>query len=112
MISDESSPILNRSLSLDSISPLSTVVAPSISQQTSSLSLNNVAEIKDIESVATKDRMINSDFKKYDEPEAVMVEVEDDIEETASPLVTAHSLFQRHTPVYKYAEASCNDYWY
>jgi len=38
------------------------------------------------------------------------VEVEEHIHDTASPLVTAHSLVEQQTPIYKYEEVQCNDY--
>jgi len=76
-----------------------------ISQQASSLSLNDVNEFKE-DCVDSTDH----EFKKYDEPEAVMVEVEEHIHDTASPLVTAHTLVEQQTPIYKYEEVQCNDY--
>ncbi|XP_032592946.1 uncharacterized protein LOC6563949 isoform X2 [Drosophila grimshawi] len=102
----EHSPTLSRSLSLDSVAPSVNQVQV-ISQQASSLSLNDVNELKDME-----DCMDSTDheYKKYEEPEAVMVEVEELIHDTASPLVTAHTLVEQQTPIYKYEEVQCNDY--
>lgn len=84
-----------------------------ISQQASSLSLNDVNELKEMEGVvsSTDGLAMDSDYKKYDEPEAVMVEVEDHIVETASPLVMAHAMGKKQRPVYKYEEKACKDYW-
>lgn len=78
-----------------------------ISQQASSLSLNDVNELKEMEECGNS---VERQFKKYDEPEAVMVEVEEHIHDTASPLVTAHTLVEQQTPIYKYEEVQCNDY--
>ncbi|XP_017036930.1 uncharacterized protein [Drosophila kikkawai] len=103
----EHSPTLSRSLSLDSVSP-NCQPLPAISQQASSLSLNDVNDLKEIEDSA--DALTDHEFKKYDEPEAVMVEVEEHIHDTASPLVTAHTLVEQQTPIYKYEEVQCNDY--
>ncbi|KAH8276833.1 hypothetical protein KR026_001492 [Drosophila bipectinata] len=103
----EHSPTLSRSLSLDSVSP-NCNPAPAISQQASSLSLNDVNDLKEIED--STDALTDHEFKKYDEPEAVMVEVEEHIHDTASPLVTAHTLVEQQTPIYKYEEVQCNDY--
>ncbi|XP_073815675.1 uncharacterized protein isoform X2 [Musca autumnalis] len=106
----ENSPTLSRSLSLDSISP--SIALPVISQQASSLSLNDVNELKEMEGVvsSTDALAIDSDYKRCDEPEAVMVEVEDHIVETASPLVVAHAMGRKETPVYKYEEKACKDF--
>ncbi|KAH8416686.1 hypothetical protein KR222_007070, partial [Zaprionus bogoriensis] len=102
----EHSPTLSRSLSLDSVAP-SVNQAQVISQQASSLSLNDVNELKEMEAcVGSTER----EYKKYDEPEAVMVEVEEHIHDTASPLVTAHTLVEQQTPIYKYEEVQCNDF--
>ncbi|XP_030375874.1 uncharacterized protein LOC115625108 isoform X2 [Scaptodrosophila lebanonensis] len=103
-VQPEHSPTLSRSLSLDSMAP--GIGVPAISQQASSLSLNDVNELKDIEGSAYTEH----EFKKFDEPEAVMVEVEEHIHDTASPLVTAHTLVEQQTPIYKYEEVQCNDY--
>ncbi|XP_017848978.1 uncharacterized protein LOC108604159 isoform X2 [Drosophila busckii] len=104
----EHSPTLSRSLSLDSVAPSAMQAqALAISQQASSLSLNDVNEVQDMENCS---RTGEHEFKKYDEPEAVMVEVEEHIHDTASPLVTAHTLVEQQTPIYKYEEVQCNDY--
>ncbi|XP_037821990.1 uncharacterized protein LOC119610721 isoform X2 [Lucilia sericata] len=107
----ENSPTLSRSLSLDSISP--SIALPVISQQASSLSLNDVNELKEMEGVvsSTDALALDSDYnKKYDEPEAVMVEVEDHIVETASPLKLLPPLDKKQTPIYKYEEKACKDF--
>ena len=108
---DENSPTLSRSLSLDSISP--SIALPVISQQASSLSLNDVNELKEIEGVvsSTDALTMDSDYKKFDEPEAVMVEVEDHIVETASALKLIPPLDKKQTPIYKYEEKTCKDFW-
>ncbi|KAH8312234.1 hypothetical protein KR044_009932, partial [Drosophila immigrans] len=102
----EHSPTLSRSLSLDSVAP-SVNQAQVLSQQASSLSLNDVNEFQEMQDCAD---VTDHEFKKYDEPEAVMVEVEEHIHDTASPLVTAHTLVEQQTPIYKYEEVQCNDY--
>ncbi|XP_032288795.1 uncharacterized protein [Drosophila virilis] len=102
----EHSPTLSRSLSLDSVAP-SVNQAQVISQQASSLSLNDVNDLKEMDDCRDSGE---HEFKKYDEPEAVMVEVEEHIHDTASPLVTAHTLVEQQTPIYKYEEVQCNDY--
>lgn len=96
---------------MDSISPI-----PSISHQTSSLSLNDADELKG--SATAIDRRISSnpeleinDSEVPDEPEAVIVEVEDEIEETAAPLISVPSKVERQTAVYKY-EHSSKGIWY
>ncbi|XP_017124065.1 uncharacterized protein LOC108143972 isoform X1 [Drosophila elegans] len=106
-VTADHSPTLSRSLSLDSVSP-NCNLAQTISQQASSLSLNDVNDLKEIED--SNDALTDHEFKKYDEPEAVMVEVEEHIHDTASPLVTAHTLVEQQTPIYKYEEVQCNDY--
>ncbi|XP_016961145.1 uncharacterized protein LOC108031888 isoform X2 [Drosophila biarmipes] len=106
-VAADHSPTLSRSLSLDSVSP-NCNLAQGISQQASSLSLNDVNDLKEIED--STDALTDHEFKKYDEPEAVMVEVEEHIHDTASPLVTAHTLVEQQTPIYKYEEVQCNDY--
>ncbi|BFF91129.1 uncharacterized protein DMAD_09485 [Drosophila madeirensis] len=104
----EHSPTLSRSLSLDSVSP-NCNQGQAISQQASSLSLNDVNEhMKEIED--STDALTDHECKRYEEPEAVMVEVEEHIHDTASPLVTAHTLVEQQTPIYKYEEVQCNDY--
>ncbi|XP_033232564.1 uncharacterized protein [Drosophila pseudoobscura] len=104
----EHSPTLSRSLSLDSVSP-NCNQGPAISQQASSLSLNDVNDhLQEIED--STDALTDHECKRYDEPEAVMVEVEEHIHDTASPLVTAHTLVEQQTPIYKYEEVQCNDY--
>ncbi|KAJ6639707.1 hypothetical protein Bhyg_12454 [Pseudolycoriella hygida] len=96
---DESkgSPIA-RSLSMDSVSPNPS--ATSISHQPSSLSLNNVDDLKETNSI--NDRLSSSNPEldaAQDEPEAVIVEVEDDYVETAAPLLAATPMIEQQTPV-------------
>ncbi|XP_020717821.1 uncharacterized protein LOC101449891 [Ceratitis capitata] len=100
---------LGRSFSLDSIAQ-NNATLPAISQQASSLSLNDVNDLKEIDNHGSSDVLDEHEYKKFEEPEAVMVEVEDHIEETASPLVTAHTLIEQQTPIYKYEEGACSDY--
>ncbi|XP_023166150.2 uncharacterized protein LOC111596250 isoform X2 [Drosophila hydei] len=102
----EHSPTLSRSLSLDSVTPNGNQ-AQVMSQQASSLSLNDMNDFKEMQDCTDS---ADHEFKKYDEPEAVMVEVEEHIHDTASPLVTAHTLVEQQTPIYKYEEVQCNDY--
>jgi len=101
-----------RSMSMDSVSPNPSV--PSISHQPSSLSLNDVDDLKETANSINNDRKIcsNPDLPNEesdgiaDEPEAVIVEVEDDIVETAAPPIV-----EQQTPVYRYEKAR-NDMWY
>ena len=72
------------------------------------MSLNDVNDLKEYKDSET---LMENDYKKYEEPEAVMVEVEDHIVETACPLITTHSMAEQQMPIYKYEEVSCNDYW-
>lgn len=107
---NENSPTLSRSLSLDSIAPNAPL--PMMSRQTSSLSLNDVNDLNEAESTDAELR-VDCDLKQTDypyEPEAVMVEVEDDIVETACPLVAMLPMVEHQTPIYKYAEVTCSDF--
>lgn len=128
------SPTLNRSLSLSSISAsVANSIAPtSITQQPSSLSLNDVNDLKAMAAAATigtsaeeeeediksssrltllKDQEKAYRSSKNEEPEAVMVEVEDHIEETGSPFITTNLWPTKQMPIYKYEEVKCKDYW-
>ncbi|XP_060526814.1 uncharacterized protein LOC132702286 isoform X2 [Cylas formicarius] len=107
--STASTPPLHRSKSADSIviSALN-LACPLMSPQPSSLSLNDMDELEKECMVASKtsslgylmDSKDNMDF--IDEPEAVLVEVEDYEEETAEPL---HMYLERHQlPVYQRQE--------
>lgn len=109
LILAENSPTLSRSLSLDSVAP--NITQSNVSHQASSLSLNDVNDLKEREGVNNNDIIAETEYKKYEEPEAVMVEVEDHIVETAKPLITAHALVEQQTPIYKYEKVTCNDYW-
>ncbi|XP_055849624.1 uncharacterized protein LOC129914407 [Episyrphus balteatus] len=106
---NENSPTLSRSLSLDSVAPCAPL--PTISHQTSSLSLNDVNDLNEAESTDAELRA-DCDLKQTGdyEPEAVMVEVEDDYVETACPLVAMLPMVEHQTPVYKYAEVTCSDF--
>uniref|UniRef100_A0A1A9WY55 Uncharacterized protein n=1 Tax=Glossina brevipalpis TaxID=37001 RepID=A0A1A9WY55_9MUSC len=110
-LAQENPPTLSRSLSLDSVTPSATI--PMMSQQASSLSLNDVNDLKNIEkkgASSTEVLTLENDFKKFEEPEAVVVEVEDHIVETASALITTNPWDKQETPIYKYEEMTCNDY--
>lgn len=95
---------------MDSVSPNPS--ATSISHQPSSLSLNNVDDLKETNSI--NDRLSSSnpelDDVAQDEPEAVIVEVEDDYVETAAPLLAATPMIEQQTPVYRY-EQTRKEYW-
>lgn len=85
-----------------------------ISQQASSLSLNDVNDLKNIEEKGVNSMEVltlGNEFKRFEEPEAVVVEVEDRIVETASALITANPWDKQQTPIYKYEEITCNDFW-
>lgn len=92
---------LTRSKSMDSVANL-TCGGPLITHQPSSLSLNDVDELE-MQCLAEtqSDRNLN-ESEDYEEPEAVIVEVEDFVEETAAPLElgAAHE-DNHHTPVYQ-----------
>ena len=106
---------LGRSLSMDSISPITSSV-PSITHQPSSLSLNNVDDLKDTNPNSIKNsRRVSSNSEleldeTQDEPEAVIVEVEDDYVETAASLFTASPMIEQQTPVYRY-EKTRKEFW-
>lgn len=99
---------LARSFSLDSISPAPSI--PSISHQPSSLSLNDADEMKENSSVnrrrSSNPELEIADSDVQEEPEAVIVEVEDEIEETAAPLFTITPRAERHIAVYRYEHPS------
>ncbi|XP_037026267.1 uncharacterized protein LOC119067416 isoform X2 [Bradysia coprophila] len=98
---NKGSPIA-RSLSMDSVSPNPS--ATSISHQPSSLSLNNVDDLKDTNSINDRLSSSNPELDVTDEPEAVIVEVEDDYVETAAPLLAATPMIEEQTPVYRYEQ--------
>ncbi|XP_055615952.1 uncharacterized protein LOC129762023 isoform X2 [Toxorhynchites rutilus septentrionalis] len=86
----EKSPGLGRSLSMDSISP--NPPSQSISHQPSSLSLNDADELKESNGKdSASNRRVSSNPElelsvEREEPRAVLVEVEDDIQEVVDPL--------------------------
>lgn len=86
LVLGEKSPALQRSLSCDSISP--TVSHPSLTHQPSSLSLNDADDVNEKPEVACRRVSSNPelDVTPPDEPEAVIVEVVDDVGEFTSPL--------------------------
>ncbi|KAL9693135.1 hypothetical protein quinque_012420 [Culex quinquefasciatus] len=82
----EKSPGLGRSLSMDSISP--NAPAPMISHQPSSLSLNDADDLKESKDLS---RRVSSNPElelsvEREEPRAMLVEVEEDVQEVADPL--------------------------
>lgn len=103
----ERTPGLTRSKSMDSVS----INASTISHQPSSLSLNDADDIKEMNNSLHERLGISSnpelDDNPHDEPEAVIVEVEDDIIEMAAPLLPNTVLVE---PVYHYERAR-NDLW-
>lgn len=104
LFTDDNSPTISRSLSLDSLSPNN---PPLLSHQASSLSLNDMNELMEMQSNAHCRNHSDLDFSlnsKYEEPEAVIVEVEDDIIDSASPLLSVIPTPDIQTPVYKYEE--------
>ena len=78
----EKSPALARSFSMDSISPNTS--APSVSHQPSSLSLNNADDFKDLNGKDSRKICSNPELEviltkvEKSEPEAVLVEIEED----------------------------------
>lgn len=77
-----------------------------LSHQASSLSLNDMNELMEMQSSVKRRNHSDLDFGlngKYDEPEAVIVEVEDDIVDSTTPLLSATPI-PVQTPVYKYEE--------
>lgn len=85
-LSGEKSPGLGRSLSMDSISP--NAPAPMISHQPSSLSLNDADDLKESKDLS---RRVSSNPElelsvEREEPRAMLVEVEEDVQEVADPL--------------------------
>lgn len=85
----------------------------SISHQPSSLSLNNVDDLKGSGSITDRRLSSNPEFDldiAQDEPEAVIVEVEDDYVDTAASLFTASPMIEKQTPVYRY-EQTRKEYW-
>lgn len=78
--------------------------------QASSLSLNDIDEFSSMQKeglvdFVDNDQQLNNEEVR-DEPEAVLVEVEDDYIETAAPLITPVSYYAQQTPIYKYEDAS------
>lgn len=78
-----------------------------LSHQASSLSLNDMNELMEMQSNVQCRNHSDLDFSingKYDEPEAVIVEVEDDIIDSTTPLLSCTPIPEIQTPVYKYEE--------
>lgn len=93
-----------RSKSAESVA-VSNLIDPcsSTTHHPSSLSLNDVEELEKecfsySENSSTQDIFSSLDKFQNDEPEAVIVEFEDVVEETASPL---EFLEEKHFPVYQ-----------
>jgi serine/arginine repetitive matrix protein 2 len=110
----ERSPGLVRSFSADSIAPNS--VLPVVSHHPSSLSLNDADSFMDAASNADPRRIssnpeldLANDLNgqdENDEPEAVLVEVQDFEVETATPLITVVPIVAHEMqPIYKYEPA-------
>lgn len=99
----ERAPGITRSKSMDSVS----INASTISHQPSSLSLNDADDIKEMNERIVISSNPELDDIIHDEPEAVIVEVEDDIIEMAAPLLPNTVLVE---PVYHYERAR-NDLW-
>lgn len=92
---------------MDSVS----INASTISHQPSSLSLNDADDLKEMNNSLHERLVISSNIEiddiAHDEPEAVIVEVEDDIIEMTAPLLPNTVLVE---PVYHYERAR-NDLW-
>lgn len=89
---------------MDSISD-TTFNVPTITHQPSSLSLNDVEELEIqclAESLSHSDQNIeeSEDNIDYNEPEAVLVEIEDVIEETAAALDESKMENNHHIAIY------------
>lgn len=83
---------------------------PVISHQPSSLSLNDVENLeKECLGASKRSSMEYSARGDDEEPEALIVEVEDIVEETAAPLVENY-LAKRQTPVYQHE--AIKSMWY
>lgn len=98
---------LYRSKSVDSAAnSLQSLAFPILSEQPSSLSLNDIEnlenEIMNSCTSSTPDLTKSIDNLSGNEPEAVIVEVEDIVEETASSLTPIVEI--QHTPVYQHQE--------
>lgn len=116
---DHKSPGLTRSMSANSLSQNPSLA--SISHQPSSLSLNDAEDFKDLTSnhSSINDRRLSSNPEfdlpnsedVQDEPEAVIVEVEDDLEEIVEPLLPQVPNIDHQMPVYRYEKPS-NRIWY
>lgn len=77
--------------------------ATTITHQPSSLSLNDMEELE-MQCMAeshSEQNLIKSEDNLEEEPEAVIVEIEDLVEETASPLLTHILESKRFTPIYR-----------
>lgn len=77
--------------------------APLISHQPSSLSLNDVEDLEKeclTDSKGSSSQYVELNVEEEEEPEALIVEVEDIIEETAAPL--ENYLEKQQTPIYQH----------
>lgn len=107
IIVDESQSRLVKSKSADSVmnSELN-LTHPLLSQQPSSLSLNDVDNLEnELNKAVSSEPELLAAAEYDDEPEAVIVEVEDIVEETAAPLF--YFTEKKHTPVYQHQETRC-----
>ncbi|KAI4459334.1 hypothetical protein MML48_6g00004276 [Holotrichia oblita] len=79
---------------------------PLLSQQPSSLSLNDVDNLEnELSKAVSSEPELLAATEYDDEPEAVIVEVEDIVEETAAPLF--YFTEKKHTPIYQHQETRC-----
>lgn len=98
---------LTRSKSADSVVTAAlNLTCPVISHQPSSLSLNDVENLEKeclADSKASSAEYVGriEEAACEEEPEALIVEVEDIVEETAAPLVENY-LVKEHTPIYQH----------
>lgn len=102
-----SPPPLVRSKSADSILSVLNVAPPVLSQQPSSLSLNDMEDLEkgclaDSKSSSLQYLLTSQENLEDYEPQAVLVEIEDYVEETAAPLQTLSE--KKQLPVYQRQE--------
>lgn len=102
-----SSPSLVRSKSADSILSVLNVTSPILSQQPSSLSLNDMEDLEkecllDSKSSSLQYLLASQEDLEDSEPQALLVEIEDYVEETAAPLQTLSE--KQQLPVYQRQE--------
>ncbi|XP_045466502.1 uncharacterized protein LOC123675222 isoform X2 [Harmonia axyridis] len=103
---EDQNPPLHRSRSVDSIVVSGVNIGCPLISQPSSLSLNDMEELENNCMIDSKTSSLDylprqNNETDGDEPEALIVEVEDFVEETASPL---KNIFEQHNPVYQCEE--------